>query len=637
MLSKKCVWPVLVVIVLTLGAWCPATAQENSESLKVTGSLPKNPLPPPATSGQIPLNATPLGPQSAPNINVPNSRTVPFEHMDSVTSLPQIFVRQWRLTSDVPPESLISERYIRSVDQEARALTLKEAIFIALRNNPNVVVALLNPVASTESIRIQNGTFDPNTQATIDTGKTVQPVTSVFQTGSSATSAVAKVYDWNFGLNKVSAITNGTFGVTFNNNRSSSNSVFTGVNPSYTPGLTLSLSQPLLQSFGWRFATIGVRIAESSQKVAQWTYGQTLQDFVQRIGNEYWGVVLNEELLQVARAALRFNEELVRENTISVKVGTLAPLDLQEAQSAEATAAANVYTAEAQLKNSRAQLRQDVMLNPNETFIPAEIEPATRPNPTEQVAESEERALEMAVQYRPSLSGLRESIRNALLQVKFSENQTLPTLNLGTQFGLTSTAGTTPCTTVLGGVHGNCIVPGSTIPNSGAELPFSGFYGDALNRLWQFSWYNYAAVLTFQMPLDNAAPRAQLAQARILYEQSRMQYRAALSQAVVDVETAIADLYADVKRAQATAQATYYARQALHDEEVRFRVGMATTHDLLQFQEEQVQAEGNQVQAEVDLENARLALWHAEGTLLQAFQIDFQLQNPQETPWYATF
>src|SRR5215813_2080910 len=91
MLSKKCVWPALVMIVLTLGAWCPATAQENSESLKVTGSLPKNPLPPPATSGQIPLNATPIGPQSAPNINVPNSRTLPFEHMDSVASLPQIF------------------------------------------------------------------------------------------------------------------------------------------------------------------------------------------------------------------------------------------------------------------------------------------------------------------------------------------------------------------------------------------------------------------------------------------------------------------------------------------------------------------------------------------------------------------
>jgi outer membrane protein TolC len=632
MLRTKYFWPALVIVGLTLGGAWPALAQNNS-GLKVTGSLPKNPLPPPATTGEIPLNATPIGPQSSPNLDVPNSSTVPFEHNDSVASLPRIFVNQWSLTNQVPPESLISERYIRSIDREARALTLKEAIYLALRNNPNIQAAFLSPIAAVETIRAANANFDPNMQSQIDVFKNVVPTTSTLQTGGSA-DFVTKQYDWNFGINKVSSVTNGTVGLAFNNNRQASNSIFSGVNPSYNPALTLSLNQPLLQSFGWRFATINVRIAESGQKQQQWNYGQTLQDFVQRIGGEYWGVVLNEELLEVARAALRFNVELVRENTISVKVGTLAPLDLQEAQSAEATAEANVYTAEAQLKNSRAQLRQDVMLNPKEMFIPQEIEPSTRPNPQQQVAESQERALELAVQYRPSLAGMREAIRNSLLQVKFNENQSLPQLNLGTQFGLTSTAGTTPCIPVFaGGVH-NCTVPPST---PGDKLPFGGIYGDALNRLGTFSFYNYAAVLSFQMPLDNAFARAQLAQARVLYEQSRMQYRAALSQAVVDVETAIADLYADVKRAQATAQATYYSRQALHDEEVRFRVGMATTHDLLQFQEEEVQAEGNEVQAEVDLENARLALWHAEGTLLQAFQIDFELQNPHEEPWYAKF
>jgi outer membrane protein len=450
---------------------------------------------------------------------------------------------------------------------------------------------------------------------------------------------VQKFYDWNFGLNKVSAITNGTWGVTFNNDRALSNSLFSGVNPSYTPNLALSLSQPLLQNFGWKFATINVQIAESGQKQAQWTYGQALQDFVQRIGGEYWNVVLSEENLQVARAALRFNLDLVRQNAISVKVGTLAPIDLQEAQSAAATSEANVYTAEANLKNSRTQLRQDVMLNPYNTFLPEEIQPLTRPNPEEQIVVDEERALELAVQYRPSLGSFREAIRDALLQVKFSENQVLPQLNLGAQFGVSAAAGTTPCQRGLTpgtADSGNCTPPGG-IEDSGNKLPFGGIYGDALNRLWGFSFYNYAAVLTFQMPLDNAVPRAALAQARVQYEQQRMLYRAALSQAVVDVQSALANLYADQKRAYATAQATYYARQSLHDEQVRFRVGLATTHDLLQFQQEEVSAEGNEVQADVDLENAKLALGHADGTLLQAFQINWEVRNPHEVPWYASF
>ena len=450
-----------------------------------------------------------------------------------------------------------------------------------------------------------------------------------------------KFYDWNFGLNKVSAVTNGTWGVTFNNDRALSNSTFAGVNPAYAPSLALSLSQPLLQNFGWQFATINVRIAESGQKQAQWTYGQALQDFVQKIGGDYWNVVLSEENLEVARAALRFNLDLVRQNAISVKVGTLAPIDLQEAQSAAATSEANVYTAEANLKNSRTQLRQDVMLNPYGTFLPEEIQPLTRPNPQEQIVVDEERALELAVQYVPSLGSMREAIRDALLQVKFSENQVLPQLNLGAQFGLTSTAGTTPCQASFdGGLTERKLLrrpPAVPTPGNGNKLPFGGIYGDALDRLWGFTYYNYAAVLTFQMPLDNAVPRAALAQARVQYEQQRVLYRAALSQTVVNVESSLANLYADYKRASATASATYYARQSLHDEQMRFRVGLATTHDLLQFQEEEVSAEGNQVQAEVDLENAKLALAHSDGTLLQEFNINWEVQNPHEVPWYAAF
>jgi outer membrane protein TolC len=231
---------------------------------------------------------------------------------------------------------------------------------------------------------------------------------------------------------------------------------------------------------------------------------------------------------------------------------------------------------------------------------------------------------------------MREAIRDALLQVKFAENQVLPQLNLGTQIGINSTAGTTPCQSSFTGATGNCTPTGASSP-TGNRLPFGGIYGDALNRLFGFSFYNYAAVLTFQMPLTNAVARSALAQARVAFEQQRLQYRAALAQGVSDVQSALAILYADQKRAMATAQATYYARQSLHDEEVRFRVGMATTHDLLQFQEQAVSAEGNEVQAEVDLENAKLALEHAEGTLLHYFQINWTVQNPKETPWYAAF
>jgi outer membrane protein len=636
------IFALLVILML------PALAGEAPAPLAQTAPMPPA-APPPPSSGlavgvpKLPPIATPRNQQvipvpaaPAPDLNTPSSQTAPFEHGASVLSLPGTFATQMSPTERVPPESLISQSYLGSRDDTVRGLSLKQAIYIGLSNNPNVKVAELDPLASEEAVEVSNGTFDPALTAEGDIIKSVVPVTSPFQVAGSR-AFTNKLYDWDFGLNKVSALTNGTFGITFNNERSYSNSTFAAINPAYTPQLALSLSQPLLRNFGWNFATLNVRIAESSQKASQWNMEQTIEDFVLRIGTDYWNVVETEENLQVAEYALRLNSDLVRQNRISLQVGTLAPIDLQEAQSAEATSAANVYTAQAAQRAARAALRQEVMMNPSSTFVPQEIEPTDKPNPARDINPNEEVALETAIQYRPSLEAMREAIRGALMQVKFSENQTLPQLNLGAQFGLSSTAGTTPCIRNFTGLtSGNCAAT-PLIPRSGTKLPFGGIYGDALNRLFGTSFYNYAAVLNFEYPIDNAAARSVLAQTRVQYESLRMQYRASISTAVVAVQTALANLEADQKRVQATREATYYAAQSLHDEEIRFRVGMATTHDLLQFQEQLISAQGNQVQAEVDLEDARLSLEHEQGTLLRAFQIDFQLQDPHRSPWYSKF
>lgn len=639
MLRKTLVVLVTMGCILIFSGLTPLLAQTPPAG---SGAVPRSKRPAAHMPAVSPVTAprnqapVPVAPVAAPDINAPSSRTAPFERGTSVLSLPGIFARQISPTKEVPPESVISQSYLRSRDNTLRELSLKQAIYIALMNNPNVKVAEMDPLASEEAVKVANGAFDPVLTAESDIMKDVAPVNSPFQvTGSKA--FTTKLYDWNFGLNKVSSVTNGTLGITFDNQRVFSNSTFAALNPSYTPQLTLSLAQPLLRDFGWDFATINVRIAESSQKQSQWNMDKAIQDFVLKVATDYWNVAGAEQNLKVAEYGLKLNSDLVRQNRISVKVGTLAPIDLQEAQSAEATSEANVYTAQAALRAGRAALRQDIMMNPASVFVPQEIEPSDKPNPAVHVNTNEEVALEKMIEYRPSLAGMREAIRGALMQVKVAENQTLPQLNLGAQFGITATSGTSRCIrNFTNFVGGNCAAT-PLVPNSGTKLPFGGVYGDALNHLFSFGFYNYAAVMNFELPIDNAAARGVLAQTRVQYEQLRMMYRASISQAVVAVQTALANLKADVERVRATGAASYYAARSLHDEEVRFKVGMATTHDLLQFQQQLVSAQGNQVQAEIDLEDAKLSLEREEGILLRAFQIDFQLQNPHRSPWYSKF
>jgi outer membrane protein TolC len=638
-------WALVTLLVMPFLAPSAARAAGAAESASSSSApatpaytkLPTHRLQVPSVdiNSPIALTGQAIGSQTAPEVTVAPVERKRLEHSKFSYD---VLLHQWSPAEEVPPESVISERYIGTRDQTARNMSLKQAIFLALRNNPTVQAARLTPRAALEAVRQSEATFDPTLTSKLDLLKSVTPATSFLSTGGAAAFAT-KEYDWNFGVNKLLSSTNGTMGLAFNNSRVLTNSTFASVNPSYTPGLTLSLSQPLLQNFGLGFATINLRIAENNQKAAQFTYEQNLSDFVLSVANDYWNVVRAEENLQVAREAYKLAADLVRRNEISVKVGVMAPLDLQEAQSGEASNAAGVYQAENALTIARATLRQDVMLNPSQVFLPERIEPSDRPTGADNVKADEEQSLEYAMEYRPELASMRQMIRSLLLQVKYAEHQTLPQLNVGAQIGLSSTAGNTKCTSPFS-FKGplNCIVAGSrSAVNNGVQLPFKREYGDALDNIWSFGFYNYAVVLSFQRPLMNDAAEAALAQAKIQYEQQRLQYRALISQIVLDVENQLSAVDSGIKTVAADRIASDYARESLRAEQERFRVGMATTHDLLQYQELLVAALGNEVNAEVNLELSKLALRHAQGMILRSFNVNFEPEEPHQGRWYAAF
>src|SRR5262249_7142226 len=154
---------------------------------------------------------------------------------------------------------------------------------------------------------------------------------------------------------------------------------------------------PLLQNFGWRFATINVRLAESAQRVSQWNYATALNDFVQRIGNDYSAIVQAQENLKVQQSALDFHNDLVRVNGASVRVGMMAPVNVSGALSAAETARANVQAAAAGVDIAEATLRQDVAFNPARAVLAETIEPLEHPDTHSDRPESDQAAFEKMI------------------------------------------------------------------------------------------------------------------------------------------------------------------------------------------------------------------------------------------------
>src|SRR5579885_467100 len=129
----------------------------------------------PAGAGSPAAQLTGIGAQTPPDVNVKPSAADRFQVDDSVASLPVVFGRQWYPGERMVPESIINEPYLRTADVTTSRVTLKQAIYLAIANNPNVTAYQLDPVAGTEAIRMAYGTFDPDLQATLDTNKSVSP------------------------------------------------------------------------------------------------------------------------------------------------------------------------------------------------------------------------------------------------------------------------------------------------------------------------------------------------------------------------------------------------------------------------------------------------------------------------------
>jgi hypothetical protein len=143
MLSIKKIPPALLILPLAIALTAAATAQS---------------LPPMTGAAQPPALATRIAP---PLVNVPASAADQFER-NPILSLPGVFVDQNTPGTTVPPEGLISGQYLQTADNHARKLSLKEAIYIAIRNNPALAATQLEPIGATETIRQTNATFDPD-------------------------------------------------------------------------------------------------------------------------------------------------------------------------------------------------------------------------------------------------------------------------------------------------------------------------------------------------------------------------------------------------------------------------------------------------------------------------------------------
>jgi outer membrane protein TolC len=298
--------------------------------------------------------------------------------------------------------------------------------------------------------------------------------------------------------------------------------------------------------------------------------------------------------VQSAQRALDQSTQVAADNRKQLQIGTLAPLDVMNADNQVAQDKQTLITAQTSLEYQQLIMKQAVARNLNDPALSqAPVIPTDRVSLIEMPEEtaSVEDLVREADQNRPEIEQAVLNLKNDRITLKGVKNGLLPTVDVYGFYGASALGGTQnpACQNSDVDANGNPI-PGApntcTVPQVNYGGVFKGlFNGDTPDRGVGFN---------VTIPLRNRIAQSVEARSLIEYRQDQLKLQQLYTQIRIGVINAQYALTNDRAAVQAASATREYNWQALDAEKKKFKYGASTTALVLQ-QERSLAAAENTV------------------------------------------
>ncbi|MFP4089332.1 MAG: TolC family protein [Cyclobacteriaceae bacterium] len=329
-----------------------------------------------------------------------------------------------------------------------------------------------------------------------------------------------------------------------------------------------------------------IRQTQNAAAAQIFQINQTKQDIIFNVSQQYLQVLLNQELLRIARANLEQQEELAQSTATFVEAGIRNIADLYNQQSQARNAALTVVDQENQLTVSKVQLIRTLQVDPFKAWDFAEPDLSKEVLLQEKV--SIEEAYNSAIANRPDLKQQIKDIEATHYGLRAARGSYYPSLSLGYY---------------LGSQYSNL--------DTANELEKQLFDVNKVNVIslnLRVPIFNNLENRTFvqrnQQQLDNAELDLEDLK-RNIFEQ---------------VQTAIADYETSQERIIAAEAQVKAAEKALEAERERFRLGVGDILDLNRVNASYVEALATKAQADYQIIFQKTALDYYQGLLQSSFE-----------------
>jgi outer membrane protein TolC len=475
----------------------------------------------------------------------------------------------------------------QTAEGPSRRLSMDEAVALALEQNLDIQVERLNPQIQDLSIAQARANWTPVFSTTFQTNSSTTPSNSAIAGGE--TQIVNDTTQNNFGVNQALPWFGGSYQLSWDASRATTTNIFSNFDPVFRSGLDFTFVQPLLRNFRIDNTRQQLRVSTTNREISDIQLRETVSQTVRNVKNAYWNLVYSRFSLAVQEEALELAQESLRNNRTRVEVGTMAPIDIVEAEAEVARNEEAVILAEAAIEQAEDQLRALIFDPATPDFWNLEIETTEEPVLQTQPIDIDS-AIQAALTRRTDLERTKKNLENNETDIDFFRNQTLPDLNLQFDYN-------------LAGLGGTRFARGAGFPGPIIGTSETSF-GNVLGQLFGNDFPAWTFSLTIGYPIGTSQAEASLAQARLQYTQAQTQMKSVELQIATQVRAVGRQVNTNLKRVEATRAARELSQRRLEAEQQKFEVGMSTSFLVFQAQRDLSQARDAELRAILDYNQA---------------------------------
>jgi outer membrane protein TolC len=466
-------------------------------------------------------------------------------------------------------------------------LTLEDATTRALERNLELAVERLNPQTFDLTLVRLRAAYHPVAVSTFNQRAVVQPPTNQLNGGNIVQNDTT---DYNAGISQSLPWGGGAVSLLFNNRKQVTSNIFANFNPTFTSNFNLQMTQPLLRGLTIDNNRQQLRVTAINREISEVQLRGTVATTLASVRSAYWELLFALDAVAVARGSLELADKLVEDNRARVEIGTMAALDVVQAEAEAATRRQALAQAEATWRTAELALKRLIVSGTDDPLWRAALRPVDPPVYSPEPLDVET-AVRRALESRTDLTQARHQIDANNLTLRFMRNEMLPALDVIASYGAQGLGGTQFIRQGSG--------LGSTVIGS---VP--GGYGNAWRTLTGRDYPTWNVQLSMSYPLGTSPADANYARARIQVSQSTAQLRALELQVATEVTNAALQVENSTTRYEAASVARQLAETRLQAEQSRFEVGLSTNFFVVQAQRDLATAQNVELRALLDYRRA---------------------------------